>query len=273
MSVRLEQEDTIRVERRDNVALVTLARPERLNALNNPLVLNLVSTLEDIEADPEVRSVVLSGEGRAFCSGGDLADVAERVSDGAAWSRLGYLRSQQRLVTALRESRLPIVACVSGAAYGAGWSLALACDLVVASADARFCQVFVKRDLVPDLGSAWLLPRAVGALLAKELMLLGEEITASRAHELGLVNRLAPTQEAALDEAFALAVRLAEVAPATMAMAKSLINDGQHASLRDSLRLEEHAQSMALGTEETLGALREFLSKRAGKGNGSGQRL
>lgn len=272
MSVSVEHDEVVRVDRRGSVALVTLTRPERLNALSSPLVQSLIRALDQLEGDLDVRSVVLAGEGRAFCSGGDLADVAERVADGAAWSRLGYLRSQQQLVSALRESRLPVVACVGGAVYGAGWSTALACDLVVASADARFCQVFVKRDLVPDLGSAWLLPRAVGALLAKELMLLGDEITATRALELGLVNRVLPSPEAALEEAFALAQRLTEVAQATMAMAKSLINDSQHASLRDSLRLEEHAQSIALGSEETLGALRAFLDKRAGVAGPSAER-
>jgi 2-(1,2-epoxy-1,2-dihydrophenyl)acetyl-CoA isomerase len=252
----------VRWERRGAVAVVTLSRPDRRNALSNPLVLSLVGILQELEADRDVRSVVLAGEGRAFCSGGDLADVADRISDGEAWSRLEYLRSQQRLVTALRESRLPVVAVVSGAAYGAGWSIVLACDLVVASEDARFCQVFVKRDLVPDLGSAWLLPRAAGALVAKELMLLGDEITARRAYELGLVNRLADSREEATAEALALAVRLCEVSPATMAMAKSLINASEHGSLADALRLEEHAQSIALGTEQTLDSLRAFLEKQ-----------
>jgi 2-(1,2-epoxy-1,2-dihydrophenyl)acetyl-CoA isomerase len=263
MTVEINDSSLARWERRDSVALMTLGRPERLNALSNPLTLDLVAILDEVEEDSEVRAVVLAGEGRAFCAGGDLEDVAARVADGAAWSRLGYLRSQQQLIVRLRESRLPVVAAVSGAAYGAGWSIVLACDLVVASEDARFCQVFVKRDLVPDLGSAWLLPRAVGALRAKELMLLAEEISAERAHDLGLVNRLVRTPEQAVNEALALAARLAEVATATMAMAKSLINGSEHGSLSDSLRLEEHAQSMALGTEETLEALRVFLEKRA----------
>lgn len=253
----------VRWERRDAVALVTLARPDRLNALSNPLVLQVVAAFDEIEADPGIRSAVLTGEGRAFCSGGDLADVAERIADGEAWSRLEYLRSQQLIVTKLRESPLPVVVAVHGATYGAGWSVVLACDMVVAARDAKFCQVFVKRDLVPDLGSAWLLPRATGALLAKELMLLGDDISAERAHELGLVNRLADSAAQAVDAALELAGRMAEVAPATMAMAKSLINQSAEVSLRDTLRLEEHAQSIALGTDQTLDALRAFLEKRS----------
>jgi 2-(1,2-epoxy-1,2-dihydrophenyl)acetyl-CoA isomerase len=207
--------------------------------------------------------VVLAGDGRAFSAGGDLADVAERIVDGEARSRLEYLRSQQRLITAIRESRLPVIAAAHGAVYGAAWSVVLACDLVVAARDARFCQVFVKRDLVPDLGSAWLLPRAVGVLKAKELMLLAEEIDAAHAHELGLVNRLAGDAAEAVEVAVELGKRIGTVTPATMTMTKSLVNDSESISLRDSLRLEEHAQSLALGTPETLGALRAFLAKSA----------
>ena len=252
----------VRCERRDAVALLTLTRPERRNALSGPLVRATTALLSELEADRDVRSVVLAGEGSAFSAGGDLADTAERIADGDAWSRLVLLRGQLELIRRVRESRLPIVAAVSGPAYGAGWSLVLACDLVVAAEDARFCQVFVKRDLIPDLGSAWLLPRAVGALVAKELMLLADELPAARAHELGLVNRLVETREDAVREALELAERLATVAPATMAMAKSLVNGSEHGSLDDSLRLEEHAQSVALGTQETLDALRAFLAKQ-----------
>ena len=139
----------------------------------------------------------------------------------------------------------------------------LACDLVVAARDARFCQVFVRRNLVPDLGSAWLLPRAVGTQRAKELMLLGDELSAEQGRDLGWVNRVVETAEEAEAEALALAVRLAEVIPATMAMTKELINRSQALTLEDSLRLEQHAQAMALGTPETLGAMRDFLAKRA----------
>jgi 2-(1,2-epoxy-1,2-dihydrophenyl)acetyl-CoA isomerase len=115
---------------------------------------------------------------------------------------------------------------------------------------------------VPDLGSAWLLPRAVGVHLAKEFMLLGDEIPAERAHALGLVNRLVDTAEEAEQEAFLLASRLAKVIPGTMTMTKELINRSQGLSLEDSLRLEQHAQALALGTPQTLATMEEFLNKR-----------
>ena len=173
------------------------------------------------------------------------------------------MRRLQGLIVRLRDSHLPVVAAVSGAAYGAGFSTVLACDLVVAARDARFCQIFVRRNLVPDLASAWLLPRTVGMQRAKELMLLGDEFSAEQGRDLGWVNRVVETPEEAEAEALALAVRLAEVLPATMAMAKELINRSQALTIEDSLRLEQHAQAMALGTPETLGAMRDFLAKRA----------
>jgi 2-(1,2-epoxy-1,2-dihydrophenyl)acetyl-CoA isomerase len=251
-----------KIERRgDHVAVIAMDREERLNALGVELVDDVVAALHEVEADPEVRAAVLAGAGRAFSSGGDLADIGERVAAGDPGSRLEVMGSLHRLITGLRDSRLPVVAAVTGPAYGAGFSTALACDLVVASADARFCQVFVRRNLVPDLGSAWLLPRAVGIHAAKELMLLGEEIDAVRAYELGVVNRLVEAPEEALEEAVVLATKMAKTLPATIAMAKDLINRGQGSTLEDSLRIEAHAQSIALGTAETLTAMRAFLEK------------
>lgn len=251
-----------RWEQRGPVALVTLDRPERLNALGVDLVAHVERVLDVVEANGELRAIVLSGEGRAFSAGGDLADVGERVASGEPWPRLDVLRRLQALIVRLRDSRLPVIAAVSGPAYGAGFSTVLACDLVVAAQDARFCQVFVRRNLVPDLGSAWLLPRVVGVQRAKELMLLGDEISADQAHELGIVNRLVATRQDAEAEALALAERLSETLPATMAMTKELINRSQALTLEDALHLERHAQAMALGAPETLGAVREFLSRR-----------
>ena len=252
------------IERRDNhVAILRMDREARLNALGVELVDDVVAALNELEADTEVRSVVLAGAGRAFSSGGDLADVGARVAGGEPEARIAVMGSLHHLITGLRNSRLPIVAAVSGPVYGAGFSTALACDLIVAAADARFCQVFVRRNLVPDLGSAWLLPRAVGVHTAKELMLLGEEIDAERARELGIVYRLVETPEQAREEAISLAEQMTTTVPATMAMAKNLSNRSQAMTLEDSLRFEVHSQSIALGTPDTLAAMRAFLEKTA----------
>lgn len=252
-----------RWERRDAVALITLDREERLNALGVDLVEAATAVLGEAEQDPEVRAAVLVGAGRAFSSGGDLADVGERVQSGEPAPRIEVMRRLHQLILRLRDSRLPVVAAVHGPAYGAGFSTALACDLIVASRDARFCQVFVRRNLVPDLGSPWLLPRAVGMHQAKELMLLGNELSAEDAHRLGIVNRLVETPDDAVSTALALAEQMAATIPATMAMTKAMINRSQAITLEDSLRMEELAQAMALGTPETLEAMRAFLAKAA----------
>lgn len=259
----------VRHERRGATTVLTVDQPERRNALSVALVGQLVAALDTAAATPDVRCVILTGAGDAFSGGGDLVDVAGQVADGEAWSRLRYMRAVQAAIRCIRESRLPVVALVDGPVYGAGWSLVLACDLVVATEGARFCQAFIRRDLIPDLGSAWLLPRTVGALIARELMLLGDEIPAQRALALGLVNRLAATREAAEHEAHRLAERLGSVAPATMAMAKALIETSATSSLEASLRLEEHAQSIALGTPETTEAMRAFLDRRTDRASAS----
>jgi 2-(1,2-epoxy-1,2-dihydrophenyl)acetyl-CoA isomerase len=250
--------------RQDAVAHLVLDEPATLNALSIALVEDTLRALDEIEADASLRALVLSGAGRAFSSGGDLADIGRRVGGDEPWPRLDVMRRLQRLITRLRESRLPVVAAVSGPAYGAGWSTVLACDLVVIARDARFCQIFVRRNLVPDLGSAWLLPRAVGAMRAKEMMLLGDEWPAETIFALGLANRLVDTREDAEREALALAARMARTAPATLAMAKDLINRGQALGLGALLKLEEQAQAIALGTPESQRGIRAFLEKRAG---------
>jgi 2-(1,2-epoxy-1,2-dihydrophenyl)acetyl-CoA isomerase len=250
-------------ERHDSVAHLQLDDAARLNPLSVPLVESALRALDEIEDDDSLRALVLSGAGRAFSAGGDLADAGARIVSGEPWPRLDLSRRLQDLVRRLRASRLPIIAAVSGPAFGAGWSVVLACDLVVAARDARFCQIFVRRNVVPDLGSAWLLPRIVGALKAKEMMMLGDECSAEAAHELGLVNLLTDTREDAEREALAIAARMAETAPATMAMTKDLINRGQALSFEDLLKLEETAQAVALGTPETLRAMADFLEKPA----------
>jgi 2-(1,2-epoxy-1,2-dihydrophenyl)acetyl-CoA isomerase len=252
-----------RLEREGPVAIVTMTRDRNLNALGVDLVGDVVSALGEAEADTSIRAAVLAGEGRAFSSGGDLADVGARVADGEVEPRVEVMRALHQLILRLRDSRLPVVAAVHGSVYGAGFSTALACDLVVASRETRFCQIFVRRNLVPDLGSPWLLPRAVGMQRAKELMLLGEPITAEEAERIGAVNRVVDGPEQARAEAIALAARIAESSAAATELTKSIVNRSEGLSLEDSLRLEGLAQALALGTPDTLQAMRDFLEKKA----------
>jgi 2-(1,2-epoxy-1,2-dihydrophenyl)acetyl-CoA isomerase len=255
-------EPLVEVEHGVPVSILRLNRPKQLNALSVALVDELAERLADLDRDERVGAVVLAGNGRSFSAGGDLADIAARVGNDETYAPLRLMESLQRLVTAIRDSRLPVVAAPHGHVYGAGWSLVLACDLVVAAEDAVFCQVFTRRDLVPDLGSAWLLTRAVGALRARELMLTGEELSAADALELGLLNAVEPTADAALEAAVDLARRASGASTATVAMTKELIAAAQHLSFEDALRLERHAQSLALGSPASKAAIVAFRESR-----------
>jgi len=251
----------VEVERRGSLGILRLARPRQLNALSVALVEELCAGLAELEADPAVTAAVLAGEGRSFSAGGDLADIAERAGGEEVVDRLRLMQALQRGITALRGSRLPVVAAVQGHVYGAGWSLALACDGVVAASDAKFCQVFVKRDLVPDLGSAWLLTRAVGSLTARELMLTGDVVEAERALELGLVNRVVGSADEALEGAVELAGAMAQSSPATVGMAKALIAAAEELPLEGAMKLEQHSQSLALGSPTAKAAIAAFREK------------
>jgi 2-(1,2-epoxy-1,2-dihydrophenyl)acetyl-CoA isomerase len=255
-------EPLVEVEHGVPVAVLRLNRPKQLNALSVALVDELTERLAELDHDERVGAVVLVGNGRSFSAGGDLGDIAERVGNDETYAPLRLMSSLQRLVTAIRDSRLPIVAAPHGHVYGAGWSLVLACDLVVAAADAVFCQVFTRRDLVPDLGSAWLLTRALGAPRARELMLTGEELSATEAFGLGLLNGVEANADEALTAAVDLARRASGASVATVGMTKSLIAASEQLSFEEALRLERHAQSLALGSPASKAAIAAFREAR-----------
>lgn len=237
------------------VLTLTLHRPERKNALDLALADELVRALEHAQESAAVRVVVLTGAGDTFCSGGDLA------GDGFEGHALALLRRISRPAVALHRLSKPTIARVDGVAAGAGWSLALGCDLVVASERARFSQIFVRRALSPDLGGSWLLPRLVGLHRAKELALLGRWVPAEEALALGLVNRVVPPGE--LDAAVAeWAGLLAAGPPVALAQTKRLLAESSGRSFEAAIEAECSAQSVNLATEDTREAFRAFFAKR-----------
>ena len=157
----------ITTEQRGAVRILAIDRAERRNAIDTATAAELERAVRDAGDDPDTHALVLAGVGEHFSAGGDVADILEKVGSGDDRDLLALLRTFHRLVVEIWESRLPVVAAVSGVAYGGGFNLALACDLVVLSADARLCQVFVRRGVVPDVGGAWLLPRLVGMQRAR----------------------------------------------------------------------------------------------------------
>jgi 2-(1,2-epoxy-1,2-dihydrophenyl)acetyl-CoA isomerase len=248
--------ETIRVEHADGVTTITLNRPESLNALNAPMRRELLTAFKGLARDDAVRAVVLTGEGRGFCSGADL-----RGGSGEREFRRVLTTEYNPLIRAIRELPRPVVAAVNGVAAGAGVSLALACDLVLAAEDARFIQAFVKIGLVPDSGSTRTLVRTLGRHRAAQLMFSGEPLSAPDAHAAGLVNRVVPAAElaaAAREEA----QRLAAAPTRAIAYAKRLINAAEDADLDAQLAAEAAYQELAGRTEDHAEGVAAFGEKR-----------
>lgn len=239
---------------RGGVHTLTLNRPHRRNALDARLWVELADALRDLRRDRDVRVVVLTGAGGAFSSGADIG-TGEDIHPRFKLDRL------TDVALALHELAVPTVAKVSGVAVGAGWNLALGCDLVVATPESRFCQIFSKRGLSVDLGGSWLLPRLVGLQQAKRLALLAEMISAEEAHALGLVTWVVAADEI---DGFVdtVADRLAAGPPFAMAQTKALIDDGATATLRQALANEARAQPGNFATRDATEAYAAFAAKR-----------
>lgn len=255
-----EDLETLLVTRHDGVVTVTLNRPARKNAANGTMWQELLATFDDVATDREVRVMVLTGAGDAFCSGADLgdpSDVAGRPGD----PYLVQMRALGDVALRLHRIPKPTIAKVGGIAAGAGMSMALGCDLVVASSHARFSQIFAKRGLSIDFGASWVLPRLIGLHRAKELAFFGEILDAASAERFGLLNRVVPVAE--LDDFVAgWARRLAEGPPLALSMTKALLNSSVEGSLADALEREGTAQAVNLASEDGREALSAFLEKR-----------
>lgn len=241
------------ISREGPVATVTINRPHRKNALNNDAWAGLQEALRSTRKDPEVRVVVITGANGDFCAGADL-------SGGHTDHPLDRMHWINDIALSLHEMPKPVIAKVSGVAVGAGWNLALGCDLVVAGADARFSQIFAKRGLSLDFGGSWLLPRLVGMQQAKRLALLADFVDAEEALSLGVVTWVKPNEE--LDVFVAdLAQRIADQPPVAVAQSKALLQEGVDQSLREALENEARAQAINFATEDAPAAFEAFRNK------------
>jgi len=248
------------VDDRGGVRTLTLNRPARKNAIDGGLWAALHDALEAAGNDPDVRVLVVTGAGGAFCSGADIANPGG-----------GHPMRKMRVLTdvalLLHELPIPTIAKIDGVAYGAGWNLALGCDLVVATPGSTFSQVFARRGLSLDLGGSWLLPKLVGLQQAKRLALLAEVVDAERALALNLVTWIEPadTIDAFVDD---LAGRLGAGAPVALAQTKALLNEGADRTLRDALANEARAQAVNFATVDAPEAFSAFVEKREAKFTG-----
>lgn len=238
----------------DGVRTLTLNRPHRKNAIDAALWTALADALRAVAADRSVRALVITGAGDAFCSGADIS-----VPDNA--HPIYRMRALTDVAALLYELPLPTVAKVTGVAVGAGWNLALGCDLVVATPEAKFSQIFARRGLSMDLGGSWLLPKLVGLQQAKRLALLAEDIDAEQARELGLVTWVVPATE--IDAHVAdLGARLAAGPPVALAQIKALLNEGASSTHRDALAAEARAQGLNFATADAQEAFAAFAGRR-----------
>jgi 2-(1,2-epoxy-1,2-dihydrophenyl)acetyl-CoA isomerase len=248
--------ETIRFEVANGVATITLNRPDSLNAMDAAMRRELLAALKAIRRDDEVRAVVLTGEGRGFCSGADLrGGSAEREF------RRVLTTEYNPLIQAIRELPKPVIAAVNGVAAGAGVSLALACDLVWAAEEARFIQAFAKIGLVPDSGSTRTLVRALGRHRAAQLIFTGEPLSAKDAQAAGLVNAVVPQTELSTEVA-KVAAGLAAGPTRAIGHAKRLINHAEDAPLGASLAMEAGLQELAGRTEDHAEGVAAFGEKR-----------
>jgi enoyl-CoA hydratase/carnithine racemase len=250
--------DTLQVERAGGVVTITFDRPDKKNAINGAMWDELLATAREIGTSSEDRCVVLTGAGGAFCSGADLSDggnTGERVH------QLAAMRHINSVIQAFHDLPQPTIAKVTGVAAGVGCSLALGCDLIVASEDARFSLIFARRGLSLDGASSWLLPRLVGLHKAKELALFADVISAAEALELGILNRVLPAPEVdkLVDE---WAARLAAGPPIALAMSKRMLNRAFEQSFEQALDDEARSQTVNFGTQDTVEAISAFLQKR-----------
>ena len=248
----------LRLEVTNRVATITLDRPEALNALTVPLKEGLLAAFLGLADDDAIRAIVLTGAGRAFCAGQDLR---ERFEPDAAPLEIEVRERYNPLILAMRRIEKPIVGAINGIAAGAGASLAFACDLRVAAAEASFLLAFGRVGLVPDSGATWLLPRQVGSARAAELALIGAPLSSADAERLGLVVKVVAA-EVVVEEAQTIAGRLADLAPRALALTKRALEATWTSSLEEQLELEAELQGIAGSTADHAEGLAAFLDKR-----------
>lgn len=253
--------DDLKVTRREAVVEVRLARPQVRNAVNDELRDHLVATLTALAEDDTVRALILTGEGTAFCAGGDVSAMKERLATPPGrqaikgWRRI---RHTERLSTTLHDVDKITIAAVNGPAAGLGMDLALCCDFILAADTAVFAMSYIQRGLIPDGGGLYYLPRRVGLTRAKELIFSGRRVDAEEALDLGIADRVLPAS--ALEEAaWAWAAELAQGAGPALALSKAILNRTFELTPRDVFALGAEAMAICYTTEEHQESVAEFL--------------
>ena len=249
-------------EQQDHIVTLTMNEPERRNPLTgNTAVAEFLAAIDRIHADHSVRAVILTGAGSAFSSGGNVRDMGRYADMPALELRREYRLGIQRLPQALFNLEVPVIAAVNGHAIGAGLDLACMCDIRVAAEEAKFAESFVKLGIIPGDGGAWLLPRIVGFSKASEMALTGDIIDAQEALRFGLVSKVVPADQL-MDEAMAIAKKIASNPPHAVRMTKRLLREGSQTGLKNILEASAAFQAICHTTEDHDEAVNAFLEKR-----------
>jgi len=251
--------ETLLYEVADGVGTITLNRPEVMNATNDQLYRELAGLLREIADDAQVGCVVVTGAGRGFCAGADVKSMNPDMKLLARRKRHRWILND--ILRPLASLEKPVIAAVNGHAVGAGFNMALAADIIIASEKAVFSQIFTRLGLVPDLGGMYLLTRVVGLNKAKELCFTARKIDAREALDLGIANRVVPAEEL-MTTAMALAREIAAGPPTALAMIKTLLNQSSNSSLEQMLEYESYAQTLAYTTPEHREGVAAFREKR-----------
>ena len=264
---------TIILRKEEGIAILTLNRPEKMNAINAQMTEELVSTLDDIDEDDQVRVLVITGTGRGFCSGADVGGMTSGTQKGTATVRgaeeirQGLTRSAGRVIPRLQKMKKPTIAMVNGAAVGAGCDLAFACDLRTGSENTRFMNAFVRIGLFPGWGGTWLYPRVMGLGKALEYLFTGDFIEAAEAEKLGVLNRLVPADQLE-KETIALANKIANGPPIAIRLTKLQVYKGLDMDLETALQMAAAAETITLTSQDHQEGVTAFREKRQPKYQG-----
>ena len=250
----------LKASRRDATLILTLSNPGAKNALHPDMYAAALETLSTAERDASVRAVVLTGADNFFCAGGNLNRLLENRSKDPT-VQAAAIDSLNHWIDAIRDCPKPVIAAVDGAAAGAGFSLALACDMIVAGESAKFVMAYVKVGLTPDGGGSWFLAQALPRQLASEMLFEGKPVLAPRLHQHGLVNRVVP-DGTALDAALAWADELAELSPNAVERIKALLRDAPGNSLSQHFDVEKQSFVESLQHRDAQEGISAFLEKR-----------
>lgn len=249
----------------NGIAFITLNRPDKLNSFNREMALLLQSKLDECASLHEVRAVYLTGAGKGFCAGQDLAEVVD--PEGPGMQRI-LSEHYNPIITRLRNMPKPVIAAVNGVAAGAGANIALACDIVVATKSSSFIQAFSKIGLIPDSGGTYTLPRLIGWQKASALMMLGDKVMATEAEQLGMLYKVF-NDEDFMEESKKIATTIAQMPTKALAYIKHALNQSATNNLEAQLVLEDNYQQKAAATNDFKEGVQAFLDKRAPKFSGT----